>query len=120
MSWTVGSRSAMVSWSWRPPTTRKVDKAAQRSSRFDTVIAMEAPAYDGRLAILARYLAWCEAELDLASVARATAGATGADLKELVRSTVLETSDAVTTQSLLAQAATARWRSGGRPVGDYL
>ncbi len=37
---------------------RKVDKAARRSSRFDTVIKMEAPGVEGRLAILERYLAW--------------------------------------------------------------
>lgn len=99
---------------------RKVDKAAQRSSRFDTVIRMEAPGYDGRLAILGRYLAWCEPEPDLAAVARATDGATGADLKELVRSTVLATRDRVTTQALLAQAAEGRWRRGVQAVGDYL
>ena len=49
---------------------RKIDKAARRSSRFDTVIRMEAPAIEGRLAILERYLAWSDADLDLPAVAR--------------------------------------------------
>lgn len=96
---------------------RKIDKAARRSSRFDTVIRMEAPGFEGRLAILERYLAWCEGELDVAAVARATDGATGADLKELVRATVLGTNDAVTTAALLAQASEGRW-GRSRPVAE--
>ena len=99
---------------------RKVDKAARRSSRFDTVIRMEPPNLDGRRAILERYLAWCDVELDVAAVARATDGATGADLKELVRATVLHTVDNVTTEALLAQAANGRWRaSPSRATGQY-
>jgi hypothetical protein len=99
---------------------RKIDKAARRSSRFDTVIKMEAPGLDGRLAILQRYLSWCDTVLDLESVARATDGATGADLKELVRATVLETSDEVTTEALLAQARTGPWRPPAQAAGHYL
>ena len=102
---------------------RKIDKAARRSSRFDTVITMEAPGFDGRVAILERYLAWSDATLDLAAVARATDGATGADLKELVRATVLATDDQVTTGALLGQAATqgkGRWASEPAPAGVYL
>jgi hypothetical protein len=99
---------------------RKVDKAARRSSRFDTVIMMEAPSADARLSILRRYLAWCDAVIDFDAVVRATDGATGADLKDLVRATVLQTADDVTTSALLTQAATGRWRSGAQPVGDYL
>jgi hypothetical protein len=99
---------------------RKVDKAAQRSSRFDTVIHLDAPSREGRVAILERYLAWADAELDLAAVARATEGATGADLKELVRAAVIETGDQVTTAALLAQAARGRWQSGTAPAGVYL
>lgn len=99
---------------------RKIDKAARRSSRFDTVIKMEAPGVEGRLAILQRYLAWSDADLDLPAVARATDGATGADLKELVRATVLETSDAVTTAALLAQARAGGWREPKPAAGQYL
>lgn len=99
---------------------RKIDKAARRSSRFDTVIRMEAPGLEGRLAILQRYLAWCEAPLDLADVARATDGATGADLKELVRAAVLETSDNVTTGALLVQARAGAWRESKQAAGQYL
>lgn len=99
---------------------RKIDKAARRSSRFDTVIKLDAPSLEGRLAILQRYLAWCEASLDLSAVARATEGATGADLKELVRATVLETSDRVTTEALLAQARTGPWRPQQQSAGQYL
>ncbi len=99
---------------------RKIDKAARRSSRFDTVIRMEAPSYEGRLAILQRYLAWCEEDLDLEAVARATDGTTGADLKEVVRGTVLATNDRVTTRALLAQAAGGPWRAEGAPAGVYL
>lgn len=99
---------------------KKVDKAAQRSSRFDTVIKMEAPGFEGRLAILQRYLAWSDVELDLDAVARATDGATGADLKELVRAAVLATHDAVTTAALVAQAREGRWSSAAAPAGVYL
>lgn len=99
---------------------RKIDKAARRSSRFDTVITMEAPGLDGRVAILRRYLAWCDTALDLDAVARATDGATGADLKELVRGTVLETGDAVTTAALLAQAREGGWRVARQAAGQYL
>lgn len=99
---------------------RKIDKAARRSSRFDTVIKMEAPGVEGRLAILERYLAWSDTELDLPAVARATEGATGADLKELVRATVLETADAVTTAALLAQARAGGWREPKQAAGQYL
>jgi len=99
---------------------RKVDKATQRSSRFDTVIHSDAPSLEGRLAILERYLSWCDTELDLPAVARATEGATGADLKELVRAVVIETSDHVTTAALLRQAANGRWRSGTASAGVYL
>jgi hypothetical protein len=99
---------------------RKIDKAARRSSRFDTVIRMEAPGVEGRLAILERYLAWCDVPLDLPAVAHATDGATGADLKELVRATVLATNDAVTTEALLAQAELGGWRTPVQPAGQYL
>jgi len=98
---------------------KKVDKAAQRASRFDTVIKMEAPSYAGRLAILERYLAWCEAPVDREAVARATDGATGADLKEVVRQAVLDTVDDITTEALLAAAQRGRWqRADG--AGVYL
>ena len=99
---------------------RKIDKAARRSSRFDTVIKMEPPGFEGRLAILGRYLAWSDAPLDLAAVARATDGATGADLKELVRAAVLETNDEVTTAALLTQAAVGPWRSVAPVAENYL
>jgi transitional endoplasmic reticulum ATPase len=99
---------------------RKVDKAARRSSRFDTVIRMEPPGVEGRVAILERYLAWCDAALDVQAVARATDGATGADLKELVRAKVLHTADAVTTEALLAQAANGRWRDARQTPDQYL
>jgi len=99
---------------------RKVDKAARRSSRFDTVIKMEPPNPEGRLAILERYLAWCDTALDLRVVAKATDGATGADLKELVRATVLHTADHVTTEALVAQAADGRWQKSAPAAGQYL
>lgn len=99
---------------------RKIDKAARRSSRFDTVITMEAPGYEGRLAILRRYLGWTVESIDVAAVARATDGATGADLKELVRATVLATSDHVTTDALIAQSSKAHWSAAAAPVGVYL
>lgn len=99
---------------------RKIDKAARRSSRFDTVITMEAPSVEGRRVILDRYLDWCETDLDLDAVARATDGATGADLKELVRAAVLETEDAVTTEALLTEARAGRWRSTKQAAGQYL
>jgi len=99
---------------------KRVDKAAQRSSRFDTVIKLEPPSYDGRLAILRRYLDWCDSALELEAVARATDGATGADLKELVRHAVLETDDVITTEALLDAARDGRWQRSTQPAGVYL
>ncbi|HET7690363.1 MAG TPA: ATP-binding protein [Nocardioidaceae bacterium] len=99
---------------------KRVDKAAQRSSRFDTVIRLDPPSYDGRLAILMRYLDWCDEALDLETVATSTDGATGADLKELVRYAVLETNDAVTTEALLEAARDGRWQRSTQPAGVYL
>jgi hypothetical protein len=98
---------------------KKVDKAAQRSSRFDVVIKMVPPSYDARLTILRRYLEWCTADLDLAAVAAATGGATGADLKELVRQAVLDTHDQVSTEALLEGAREGRW-SKSEQIGVYL
>ena len=102
-----------------------IDPAARRSARFDTVIPVPEPDRPGRAAILARYLEGIASGIDVEAVAAHTAGATGADLRELVSRAVLHAADeerrggasAVTTALLLRLA---RERPAPSPTGQYL
>lgn len=106
-----------------------IDPAAKRSARFDVLIEVPAPDTDGRAAILGRYLRDLpsdpEVRVDISRVAAATAGFSGADLRELVSDAVLHTAAgtdadvaAALTTTLLVRLATAR-RSTER-IGLYL
>jgi ATP-dependent 26S proteasome regulatory subunit len=103
-----------------------IDAAAKRAARFDRLVEVPPPDAVGRAAILTRYLRSLpgSADIDVARVAAATDGATGADLRELVTLAVLHTSrhcaadeGAVTTDLLLRLAAEAGYQL---PIGQYL
>lgn len=66
-----------------------IDPAAKRSARFDAIVTVPLPDQAGRGAILERYLAHVPNDVDIQLVARATEGASGADLRELVSSAVI-------------------------------
>ena len=105
-----------------------IDAAAKRAARFDRVVDVPPPDAAARAAILARYLRSLPGSVDVARVAAATHGATGADLRELVTLAVLHTSRPSTagggddggevgTDLLLRLAADAGYRV---PTGQYL
>lgn len=98
--------------------TETIDPALIRPGRFDSVIEIGAPAYAAREQILRRYLR-ALGEFDVSRVASATNGATGADLREIVRRAVLERGAEVTEADLFDVAATGRWRATA-PSGQYL
>lgn len=94
-----------------------LDVAAVRSARFDCVIDVPLPDAPARSAILARYLGEHAGAVDLAAVAGATAGASGADLRELVRRTVLDRGADVTTSALQAAARDSRFTRSASGFG---
>lgn len=96
---------------------RAIDAAARRSCRFDAVLEVPVPDLAARVGILEGYLRALDAEVDVRRVALATAGYTGADLRELVGNAVLK-SAGPTTELLLELART----SHRRPLapGQYL
>lgn len=60
-----------------------IDEAARRAARFDVVVNVPVPDTAARASILTGYLRPLGAEVDVARVAARTAGASGADLREL-------------------------------------
>jgi len=97
-----------------------IDPAARRSARFDVVVRVDLPDRNARAAILRRYLEKIEHEVNVETVAAATEGTSGADLRELVGLALIRsTTDGspITTRSLL-DAATAF--GSGRRAGLYL
>jgi hypothetical protein len=66
-----------------------IDPAAKRASRFDVVIDVPHPDETGRAAILERYLRDVPGAVRIERVVAATAGFSGADLRELVSDAVL-------------------------------
>jgi SpoVK/Ycf46/Vps4 family AAA+-type ATPase len=98
--------------------TAAIDPALIRCGRFDVVIEIGPPDRDARDAILRRYLGGVAA-IDPTAVAAVTDGATGADLREIVRRAVLERGAELTRQDLLDIVADGRWKPSP-PVGQYL
>ena len=106
-----------------------IDTAAKRAARFDRLVEVPPPDAAGRAAILTRYLRSLPntSDADVARVAAATDGATGADLRELVTLAVLHASaadgpsgdgtDGVTTDLLLRLAVEAGYQVS---TGQYL
>lgn len=98
---------------------RAIDEAAKRAARFDRLIEVPLPARDARIAILTRYLGPLTEAVDAVAVAAATEGASGADLRELVRRSVLEYGDDVTTARVLRLVDTGAWHDES-VIGLYL
>lgn len=103
-----------------------IDAAARRAGRMDTLVRIDPPSREAREAILRRYLRSLPgARVDVARVAAATPGATGADLRELVSGAVLRAAATerrgeageLSTELLLELA---RERGPGPPPGQYL
>lgn len=83
---------------------RDFDPAALRSARLDRLIEIPNPPPDGRRRIWGRYLHGFDTRFDLEALVRATAGGTGADIREVVRRAILATDGALTTEVLLQHA----------------
>jgi ATPase family associated with various cellular activities (AAA) len=89
-----------------------VDEGVRRAARFDRIITFPLPDLDARERILEVYLRSVDHRVDLGRIARATSGATGADLREFVRSAllgvVLDESETLGTDHLLRVVAEER------------
>jgi cell division protease FtsH len=96
---------------------KALDDAAVRAARFDRIIEIPLPDAGLRASILRRYLGTLGGPTDIAAVAAATDGASGAALRELVRRAVLVDGDAFTTTTLLRLA---REGLGSTTTGQYL
>jgi len=97
---------------------KALDNAAVRAARFDRVVEMPLPAAGQRAEILGRYLGPLVDRVDVGALAAATEGASGADLRELVRRGVLMHSEAVDTQALWTLVRSGAWAP--RATGLYL
>lgn len=91
---------------------RGIDPAARRAARIDAIIEVPEPDARARAAILRRFLE--PLGIDLADVPRlvaTTAGASGADLRELARRGVLEHGDDLRVDHLDVLARGGSWRA---------
>lgn len=96
----------------------QLDPAVRRAARFDAEIEVPLPDRAVRAAILERYLRDVEADVDVPAIARATEGASGADLRDLVTEAVLAAADAPISTEVLRMLA--RERITTVPLGIYL
>jgi len=90
---------------------KSLDPAAQRTSRFDMILTLPMPDAAARARILTQHLAPLGLPLDCAAVAEVLDGATGADVKEVVRRAVLEHGESFSQEQLLAVAGSGRWKA---------
>ncbi|MFM8434668.1 MAG: ATP-binding protein [Planctomycetia bacterium] len=90
---------------------QSLDPAAQRTNRFDTVLALPLPDAASRTRMLQRHLAPLGVPLDCAAAAAVLDGATGADVREVVRRAVLEHGESFTQEQLVAVAESGRWKT---------
>lgn len=103
--------------------TAALDKAALRAGRFDSVIEIDYPTRADAARILTALIAGIADPhaVDAQQVADALpSGSSGADIRELVRRTIVSDTDgAITTERLLAEVGAGRYRT---PVshGTYL
>jgi transitional endoplasmic reticulum ATPase len=99
-----------------------LDAAAVRSARFDSVIEIGYPNREAAAAILARYLEGIAGadDIEVSSVAaQFGADMSGADIREVVRRTVLSGSGSVSAADLIATVKTGRFKAQ-LPEGNYL
>ncbi len=94
-----------------------LDTAAIRSARIDRIIELPTPTAAARRAIWRHYLQHLPGGFDLDRLAQLTDGASGADIRELVRHAILDTNGQPTTD-VLEQLARDRHRSPAH--GHYL
>jgi cell division protease FtsH len=78
-----------------------VDAGVRRAARFDRIVTFPLPDAAARQRILEVYLRSIEHDVDTARVAEAAEGKTGADLREYVRSAVLNASGIIDTTIVL-------------------
>lgn len=78
-----------------------VDAGVRRAARFDRIITFPVPDEQAREQILEVYLGSIDHRVDVARVARAAEGKTGADLREYVRSALLAADGQIDTEDLL-------------------
>jgi hypothetical protein len=90
---------------------KSLDPAAQRSSRFDMVITLPMPDAASRARILERHLGPLGLDLEFHTLADTLEGATGADVKEVVRRAVLEHGARFTQAQLVEIAESGRWKA---------
>lgn len=95
-----------------------IDPALVRAGRFDAVIEIGRPDRASRTRILEQYLRPF-GSVDVTGLAARTDGATGSDLREIVRRAVLEAGAELTEAHLLDVVATGRWKPAA-PTGQYL
>jgi transitional endoplasmic reticulum ATPase len=98
--------------------SQTLDPALIRAGRFDAVVEILPPDRAARTAILRRYLRSL-GEFDVERVAATTEGASGADLREVVRRAILEHGSALTSAHLCDVVASGRWKPTV-PTGQYL
>lgn len=97
----------------------QLDPAVRRAARFDAEIEVPLPDRAARTAILERYLRGLEADIiDVPAIAKATEGASGADLRDLVTEAVLVSAEVPMSTELLRTLA--RERIVPVPHGIYL
>jgi hypothetical protein len=90
---------------------KALDPAAQRSSRFDMVVTLPLPDEASRARILERYLAPLGLAIDCDAVSQSLEGATGADVKEVIRRAILEHGEHFTQAQILDITKTGRWQA---------
>ena len=95
-----------------------VDPALIRAGRFDSVIEINAPDRSARALILEGYLRPF-GRFDVTGLAMITEGATGSDLREVVRRAVLERGADLSNADLFDVVSTGRWKPAP-PTGQYL
>ncbi len=95
-----------------------IDPALIRAGRFDSVVEIGRPDREARAQILRRYLAPF-GDIAVDRLASRTDGASGSDLREVVRRAVLEHGTEVTEAHLLDVVITGRWQPTA-PTGQYL
>ena len=94
-----------------------IDAAVNRAARFDQVVDVPLPSEEARGAILDLYLSRTDHRADLADLGRASDGLSGADLCEVVRSSLLDSHDSIVEHADLISATERLGRSKGLTPG---
>ncbi|MFM7077388.1 MAG: AAA family ATPase [Planctomycetaceae bacterium] len=90
---------------------QSLDPAAQRANRFDTIVSLPLPDAATRTQILERHLGPLGLPIDPADLAAELDGATGADVREVVRRAVLEHGATFSAAQLAEIVRSGRWRA---------